>query len=222
MNEFISQIESHPALIAILIFIGTIIIGVIGFFIKKIFFPGKSKNSAPSINAGGSISAGGDITVGNKNVQNVTNIKNSESATHNLITFEEYIEEHDWNKEIIDHKEVWICAHDNAFQIEIGERLDNFSEKWTKVYPDTYGTWSQRVYLSINGTRIKQLTFVAADGGRIFVPLPKTEVNRQNSEINYIWDRNSLEFKVGRIIGEYYIYNSLEGVAERSKIEIKN
>lgn len=218
MKEFLSQLENHQAIVAIIIFAVSVFIGIISFFIKKIFFQDKQKKSATFIKAGGSISAGGDITGGDKTVHNTTTI-NSET-THNLKTFERYLEEYRWNKEFIEQKEVWICEYDNLYQIEIGERNDNFTEAWTKVYPASNESWQKPVYLKIGGNHIKQLLFVAMDGGRIFVPLP--EINSNNDQISYYWERNSLEFKVGRIVGEYYIYNSLEGIAERSKIEIKN
>jgi len=59
------------------------------------------------------------------------------------------------------------------------------------------------------------------DGSRIFVPLPRKTVD-DNDKAKYYWEKSSLNFKVGRIIGEYYIYNSLKGIAQHSKIEIKN
>lgn len=58
------------------------------------------------------------------------------------------------------------------------------------------------------------------DGGRIFVPLPEQET--ENNKIKYYWKKHSLQFKVGRVIGHYYIYDSLEGVARQSKIEIRD
>ena len=77
-----------------------------------------------------------------------------------------------------------------------------------------------KVYLSINGNKIKQFIFVAVDGGRIFVPLTKF-INNGNGIRKYYWEKNSLDFKIGKIIGEFYIYNSIEEIAKRSKIEIK-
>ena len=213
-NEIISELEKHPASVAI----GICILGIIGFFLKRKFFPDKSQKSTPSIRAGGSISAGGDITIGNETTFSAINIKSN--VPRNLQTFERFLELYNWNKEIIEGKEFWICEHDTSYQIEIGEKDSEFSEQWTKVYLDSYGSWKTCVYLSIGGNRIKQLIFVAMDGGRIFVPLPERVYD--GDKLYYFWERKSLAFKVSNIIGQYDIYNSIEGIAGRSKIEIKN
>jgi hypothetical protein len=36
----------------------------------------------------------------------------------------------------------------------------------------------------------------------------------------YVWVRNSIEFKVGKIIGYYYRYGSIEEVSERIHVAI--
>jgi hypothetical protein len=62
MGAVLKFIESHPALITIVV----LLLAGIGFLIKHFFFSEK-KASAPYIKAGGNISAGGDIVLGNKN-----------------------------------------------------------------------------------------------------------------------------------------------------------
>jgi hypothetical protein len=49
--------------------------------------------------------------------------------------------------------------------------------------------------------------------------LPKIE-SKDNEDI-YYWERNSLDFKIGKIIGNFYIHNNIEGVAKIVKIEIR-
>jgi len=213
MNEFLSQLEQHSVLVTIAIFV----LGIGGFLIKHFFF-NKDKKSAPFISAGGSVSAGGDITVGNKTVHHNT-INQSAQTPNNIKTFEKHVEESSWSKEFIGDKRVWICDDDNAFQIEADDNSEDFTEKWTTVFPDRNGSGKREVYLSINGTRIKSYIFVWADGGRIFVPLPELESN--NDEVTYYWERNSLDFKIGKIIGNFYIHKTIEGVAKIAKIEIR-
>lgn len=217
MNELLSQIEDSPALVGILTAIGVIVISVIGFFLKRKFFTNK-KNSAPRIQAGGSISAGGDITAGNKTISTTTNIHGS--SAHNIETFKNYVRDYNWNKEFINHKEFWICEHDSSFQIEISHEPEEFSEEWTQVYPASNQSSKRDIYLVINGSRIKSYIFVSADGGRIFVPLPRKEVDEKGT-VKYYWESNSLDFQIGKIIGEFYIYKSIEKIAERSTIEIR-
>ena len=210
MNEFLSQLEQHPVLVTVIISV----LGIVGFLIKHFFF-NKDKNSAPFIKAGKSITAGGDIIVGNKTVTH----NHSAQTPNNIKTFEKHVEESSWSKEFIGNKEVWICGEDNAFQIEIDDKDEEFREKWTKVFPDSNGSGKHEVFLSINGNRIKSHIFVWADGGRILVPLPKTE--SKDDKVIYYWERNSLDFKIGNIIGNFYIHNNIEGVAKMAGIEIR-
>jgi len=210
MNEFFSQLEQHAVLVTVIIFV----LGIVGFLIKHFFF-NKDKNSAPSIKADKSITAGGDITVGNKTVTH----NHSAQTPNNIKTFEKRVEESSWSKEFIENKEVWICDDDNAFQIEVDDKSEEFTGEWTKVFPDSNGSGKHKVFLSINGTRIKSHIFVWADGGRILVPLPRIE--SKDDEITYYWERNSLDFKIGKIIGNFYIHKNMEDVAKMAKIEIR-
>ena len=74
------------------------------------------------------------------------------------------------------------------------------------------------VYLKIGDTAIKELTFIAVDEGRIFVPMPEQEVN--NGDRRFFWILESLEVMVCRVIGKYHIYRNLSGVAKRSGVEL--
>lgn len=134
-----------------------------------------------------------------------------------LRDFEDLLETSTWTKTHIDDTEVWICDANNTFQIEQGERTRDFNEPWTTVYPDRNSS-AYRIYLKIGGIVIKELTFISMDGGRIFVPM--VGCRPANGGVEYFWNSNSLEVKLCRVIGSYYIYNSLEGVAEISKVSM--
>ena len=131
-----------------------------------------------------------------------------------LRDFENFLETSDWTKSIIDHAKIWMADADNTFQIEQGESTRDFRERWTTVYPDANSS-AYSVYLKINETIIKELTFISMDGGRIFVPMAGV---RPAGE--YFWNMNSLEVKVCRIIGTYYRHQDLEGVARMSKVTL--
>jgi hypothetical protein len=139
-------------------------------------------------------------------------------------SFEKLAENERWNKESIGQKVIWICNEDNTFQIEIGENERPFTEPWTQVYPDRVGSWLHPVYLKVNGVTIKEISFIACDGGRIFVPLPEYQYEEdQHGDIittSYVWNRQSLRFKIAKIIGEYGAYKTIEGIAKKSKITI--
>jgi len=139
--------------------------------------------------------------------------------TNTFKYFELLLEKSEWQKEIIENGEVWVAEENNTFQIQIGEPEGDYCEPWTQKYPDK-NTKGYPVYLKINNTIIKELTFISLDGGRIFVPLPDQKF--KNKQVNYFWNMNSLEIKVCKIIGKYYIHKNIYGIAKQSKIEIIN
>lgn len=133
--------------------------------------------------------------------------------------FEVLLEESKWKKESVGHNEVWIAEQNNTFQIQRGRPGSEFHESWTTMYPDL-STKQYPVYLKISGTTIKELKFISLDGGRIFVPM--TEREFIGGKPVFFWDMGSLSVKVCNIIGDYYIHKNLRGVAQMSKVEIKN
>jgi hypothetical protein len=135
-----------------------------------------------------------------------------------LADFERYLDTSSWTKESINHTEVWVCNADSTFLIEQGERSREFKERWTTVYPDQNSS-AYPVYLKIAGTVIKKLMFISMDGRRIFVPMAEVRP-APNNTVEYFWNINSLEVKVCRVIGDYYIYKDLEGVAKVSKVTL--
>lgn len=135
-----------------------------------------------------------------------------------LSDFEDLLRTSAWTKSFVGHAEIWMADADNTFQIEQGESTREFKERWTTVYPDPNST-AYPVYLKINGTTIKELTFISMDGGRIFVPMAGVRLDATEAP-EYFWNLNSLEVWVCRIIGSYYIYKTLEGVARTSKVTL--
>jgi hypothetical protein len=145
-------------------------------------------------------------------------LSNQLRQKNTLADFEVYLDTSDWTKTHVNGEEVWMANADNTVQIQIGERERDFKESWTTVYPDKNSALYP-VYLKIGGTTIRQLNFIYMDGGRIFVPMADRRVSAQGA-VEYFWNASSLEVKVCNIIGAYYIYNNLAGVAEVSKVEI--
>ena len=135
-----------------------------------------------------------------------------------LSDFERLVESSNWTKRLIDHRTLWICDDDNTFQIEQGQQTREFRERWTTGHPDPSSSASP-VYLRIGPVVVRELTFISMDGHRIFVPMPELRPVGDD-EVEYFWNRNSLEVKVCRIIGEYYIYENLDGVGRRSRVAI--
>jgi len=158
------------------------------------------------------------IRAGSEQRNELERLKNDLKPKNTLGHFERYLMEAEWEKTVVNFKEVWICTEDNIYQIHQGEKSRDFSEPWTYVHPDP-NAYKYSVYLKIGGITIKQLVFVSVDGGRIFVPLPEHRLT-SGGKSEYFWNTNSLEVKVCHIIGDYYRYGDLEGIASKSGIEI--
>lgn len=143
-----------------------------------------------------------------------------------LLSFKYNVEKGAWKKEIIYDKEVWICENNPMFQIKKGNDCFDFTEMRTQAYPDAYWSYKYTVELITNGIIIKTLTWVSCDWWRVHVPIPKQEVIQKSDsiddiEVKYYWDKDSIEFKIGKIIGDFYAYNDMEGIARVSEIEIR-
>lgn len=150
-----------------------------------------------------------------------------------LETFEDYIANKNWTEQEIDGDTIWICETDNLYQIHNRGDYDEFSEPWTQVYPDKNGSGKHSVDLVYAGTIIKRLTFIYCDGGRISVVMPELYIapehrypQRKFKEDDkdyreYIWEKDSLKYKLMQLIGSFYIYDTPEGVAKQSNITIK-
>ncbi|MCK4359313.1 MAG: hypothetical protein KAW92_11340 [Candidatus Cloacimonetes bacterium] len=149
----------------------------------------------------------------------IDNFSKDLQESNTLKYFEFLLENSKWKKEFIEHEEIWVAEKNNTFQIYPGKRGSEFGEGWTTMYP-SQETYRYSVYLKINNTPIKELTFISLDGSRIFVPIPDKKII--NEKACYFWNMNSLGIKVCKIIGHYYIHKSIAGVAEMSKIELIN
>lgn len=132
--------------------------------------------------------------------------------------FEVLLEQSRWKK-IINHKEIWISQKNNTFQIHQSDYMGEFTEPWTTVYTSQPAK-RYNVYLKIGNAIVKELSFVSLDGGRIFVPI--TERDCVDNNFIFYWDMKSLSVKVCNVIGSYYIYNNIFGVAGMSNVEIRN
>lgn len=158
------------------------------------------------------VKSGGDQKFELGKLQEVLKSRNT------LSDFEDLLRNSAWTKSFIDEAEIWMADANSTFQIECGENTGEFKEVWTSVYPDPNST-ACSVYLKINGVTVKELKFISMDGGRIFVPMAGVRFNDEG-EAEYFWNLNSLEILVCRVIGSYYIYESIEGVARASKIAL--
>lgn len=121
-----------------------------------------------------------------------------------------------WEKRFKSTEEYWVYKDNPLFQIETGEELvGDFEESWMRAYPDRNNNFSFKVYLKYMNPIVYDYTFVALDGVRYVVPLPK----RENQSYHYVKD--SLEILISHIIGQYYRYKDIKGFASSHDIKFK-
>ncbi len=106
------------------------------------------------------------------------------------------------------NKTVWFSVEEPSYLIENEYEVvrKDFSEPWTKGFsdPDACTCW---VNLKVFGVTQTQELFVYLDGGRYFVPMPEQRVseNRDGSlERRFYYDRTTLKYLLGNVIGRYY------------------
>jgi hypothetical protein len=138
-----------------------------------------------------------------------------------LADFERMVESSPWRAETIANENVWICEGNNSFQVVQGESdlSETFTETWTEHFPDQQHSGRCPVYLKIGGTIVREIPFVWLDGGRVLVPMPDVRV--ENRKQIFYWRGLSLEFKLGEIIGRFYIHNTMYGVASFCHITVE-
>lgn len=112
-----------------------------------------------------------------------------------------------------------MCRSDNTFQIHESDQSRPFFEQWTEGFPDPSSTASE-IAMKIGSTVIREVTFIPLDGRRVFVPMPELRGRGDSDDVQFVWSRSSIELKLCDIIGQYYVYNDLSGIARRTGVRI--
>ncbi|MDP3996779.1 MAG: hypothetical protein Q8P86_03755 [bacterium] len=138
----------------------------------------------------------------------------------NLAVFERLLELPKWKKVSFGPNEKWIFEDDNSFVIEISDDSRDFTQAWTKRFPDK-NAFATEVSLKISGELIhKTLLFVGVDGWRSFVPCPK--VSEAFEEQHFYWDKSSVEYRVFERIGFLDTsYKNIEDFGKRCGVLIE-
>ncbi len=117
------------------------------------------------------------------------------------------------------------CESDMTFQIVhyVEEYESATFGSWSKGFPDPASD-ECLVDLNVSGATVKRLRFAQLDGNKYLVPVPEFRVTSNEdgspSPREYYYDRNSLEFLVGKIIGYFDHGINLEEFARRQQIKI--
>lgn len=149
--------------------------------------------------------------------QTLEDYRRREDKKDTLDYFELMLTQGTWSKEFLNDRTTWICNQKITLKIVQGDAFEPFDEEWTRPYPDKQAKRCE-VELKVNESTIKSLTFIHLDGHRIVVPMPRRIVG--NGKPLYFWEKDSLEYKVGKIIGEYYKHKTIEGIAKISDVTI--
>lgn len=146
-----------------------------------------------------------------------------------LNAWESHLRNSNWVKEELssldESKTVYICESDMNFQIiHYVESFDGATfGKWSKVLPDSTSD-KCIVDLNVSGATVKRLQFAHLDELRYLVPVPKITVRSNeggsSGPLEYYYNRNSIEFLVGKIIGYFDPEIDLEEFARRQQIKI--
>jgi len=140
-----------------------------------------------------------------------------EKWSRSINYFEHKLTAAQWEKRYINCIVTWICLSDSSLKIVIPDSTSEFTEDWTERHPNPRGQRNE-IQLRVNDSTIQELPFIHLDGGRILVPMPRQVF--VGSSPAYFWERDSVEFKVGKIIGHYYIHKTIEGVGNLSGVSI--
>jgi|GEM_PF-2687485 len=135
----------------------------------------------------------------------------------------------DWEMRMIGDSEVYFYTEDNNYKVVQGDTsLRNWEpriETWMNNFPDAYvSEWN--VYIKHGENVIAEYKFLSCDGARYFIPIPKKRCAEPGeghtcNRFEYFWHRNSIEYKVGGVIGRFYNCESLEEVARFCRIIIE-
>lgn len=163
---------------------------------------------------------------GKAQIQNI--IRSAEEISiippeRSLANFERLLEYSQWDKIIDGGKEIWICSEDALFQIIIDYDMEDgieFSEDWTQKFPSHTPGHKYPVKLTLAGLPIEIFWFISLDSGRYFVPMPELG-NSDNDGLKYVWKRNSIIFKIARVVSYFYLtYPTIDAFANHAEIEI--
>ncbi|MCB9815839.1 hypothetical protein H6786_00450 [Candidatus Nomurabacteria bacterium] len=162
----------------------------------------------------------------------VTLIKSRKQETNNrfLQNVDDFLNDPaSWERRTIDHSDVYFYSRDNNYKIVTGDESirewEPNIEPWMQNFPDPHVS-EYNVYLKHGENTIAEYKFVYCDGARYFMPLPKKRCAEPGDDFRcnrfeYIWNRNSIEYKIGTVIGDFYRYENLEEVARFCGIVIE-
>lgn len=159
------------------------------------------------------VCSGGAVYYGYKTYQKMLHPDGMES-------YHDYLKDtKNWKSEHLEDKVIWryILNTDYHFEVRFNHKWESL-ESWIPDFPDsTKG--KEDVILFIRWRSVSDpVLFISLDWGRFFIPVPEIWPNSE-----YLWKKDSLAFKLNKIVGEYpgWVYpHDIESFSERYNIPI--
>ena len=95
-------------------------------------------------------------------------------------------------------------------------------EPWMKkiMRPDP-STGSRKVYLNVNSNIVWSGDFMFLDGYRIYIPVPRVDYAHTNNEEDNTYYYDKEQVLVGKVIGKFHNYKSIDDFCSKTGIEIR-
>lgn len=96
-------------------------------------------------------------------------------------------------------------------------------EPWIKrVHRPDPNLFQYEVALKLNGVVIHTENFMAMDGWRYFVPIPRVEYAASGNEVDNSYYYDNIQAAIARVIGKFHLDKRLEDFCSHAKIKMLN
>jgi hypothetical protein len=144
-----------------------------------------------------------------------------------IIRVRSYLKRKDkWEKVSFDlhgNSEAWRYKPHPEFTIEYTEEIKDWdrtiTETWMKYPLPDPSKHSKKLQVKVNGQIILAEEFIALDGGRYFVPLPRVKYAEEKKDNIYYYDE--IQYLIGSIVGSYYRMESLDEFVKHQELTVK-
>lgn len=119
----------------------------------------------------------------------------------------------DWEPGAGTRSDLFYFRWDSNLRVErVCELRENFSEEWTRQFPDANGTYADKYHIMLATTPIASFTMVTVDGGRYTFPLPFRDHDRRVTRLQYVLAR---VFEPRNVSGERQEWETLDAQMKR-------
>lgn len=119
--------------------------------------------------------------------------------------------------------EYWQYTKHPEFTIELkdDQKWDR-EEPWVKRVrrPDP-SLFMYEVALKINGLVVRSENFLAMDGWRYLVPIPRVDRVNAEDEQDYVYYYDAVQYSIAGVVGKYHLDKNIEDFCEHSRIHLR-